>query len=152
MIYNMRGDTYHAGPVLLSDVYTQSVGHAKDGIAASQGALYDAYNSLNSSISNLNSKISKSYPNTTLYKAGHVITINITEPSSVTHTKGQWNTLFTLDPIFRPSEVLNFVIINNKTNIASNSIVNCRISTSGYVMIWPYTDESQVYGTVTYVV
>ena len=49
MIYNMRGDTYHAGPVMLSDVYTSAVGSAKDGVAASQRALYDAYNSLNSS-------------------------------------------------------------------------------------------------------
>lgn len=46
----MRGDAYHAGPVMLSDVYTSAVGSAKDGVAASQRALYDAYNSLNSSI------------------------------------------------------------------------------------------------------
>ena len=50
MIYNMRGDTYHAGPVMLSDVYTSAVGSAKDGVAASQRALYDSYNTLKSSV------------------------------------------------------------------------------------------------------
>lgn len=46
----MRGDAYHAGPVMLSDVYTSAVGSAKDGVAASQKALYNAYNSLNSRV------------------------------------------------------------------------------------------------------
>ena len=50
----MRGDAYHAGPVMLSDVYTSAVGSAKDGVAASQRALYDAYNSLNSSKLSIN--------------------------------------------------------------------------------------------------
>ena len=56
MIYNMRGDTYHAAPVMLSDVYTSAVGSAKDGVAASQRALYDAYNSLNSRILEIDAK------------------------------------------------------------------------------------------------
>ena len=54
MIYNMKGDVNHAGPVRLSDVYSSAVGSAKDGVAASQRALYDAYNSLNSRISMVN--------------------------------------------------------------------------------------------------
>ena len=48
MKFNMLGDANHAGPVRLSDVYSSAVGSAKDGVAASQRALYDAYNSLNS--------------------------------------------------------------------------------------------------------
>ena len=76
----------------------------------------------------------------------------ITEPASVTHTKGQWNTLFTLDPIFRPSGTLSFVIINNRSNTADNSVMQCRIVSNGDVMVWPFTDASQAYGTVTYVV
>ena len=83
---------------------------------------------------------------------GNVITINIIEPASVTHTKGQWNTLFTIDQIFRPSEILSFAIINNRSNTADNSVMQCRILTNGDVMIWPFTDASQAYGTVTYVV
>ena len=78
--------------------------------------------------------------------------MNIIEPASVTHTKGQWNTLFTLDTIFRPSETLDFVITNNRSNTADNSVMNCRILTNGDVMIWPFTDASQAYGTVTYAV
>lgn len=54
----MRGDAYHAGPVMLSDVYTSAVGSAKDGVAASQRALYDAYNSLNSSTFKYTSTVS----------------------------------------------------------------------------------------------
>ena len=51
MKFNMLGDANHAGPVRLSDVYSSAVGSAKDGVAASQRALYDAYNSLNSRMS-----------------------------------------------------------------------------------------------------
>lgn len=53
MKFNMLGDANHAGPVRLSDVYSSAVGSAKDGVAASQRALYDAYNSLNSSLYSL---------------------------------------------------------------------------------------------------
>ena len=49
MRFNMLGDANHAGPVRLSDTYDKEVGGAQTGIAASQKALYDAYNSLNSS-------------------------------------------------------------------------------------------------------
>lgn len=48
MKFNMLGDANHAGPVRLSDVYSSQVGDASQGVAASQKALYDAYNSLNS--------------------------------------------------------------------------------------------------------
>ena len=50
MKFQMLGDANKAGPVRLSDVYDSEVGGASTGIAASQKALYDAYNSLNSSI------------------------------------------------------------------------------------------------------
>ena len=46
----MLGDANHAGPVRLSDTYDKAVGGAQTGIAASQKALYNAYNSLNSRI------------------------------------------------------------------------------------------------------
>ena len=81
MIYNMRGDTYHAGPVVLSDVYTSAVGSAKDGVAASQRALYDAYNSLNSSI------IDNIYPVGSLY-----MSINPTLPEALS-TGRTWQLL-----------------------------------------------------------
>ena len=48
MKFQMLGDANKAGPVRLSDVYDSEVGGASTGIAASQKALYDAYNSLNS--------------------------------------------------------------------------------------------------------
>ena len=41
------------GHVKLSDTYTSSVGDASSGVAASQKALFDAYSTLNSNISNL---------------------------------------------------------------------------------------------------
>lgn len=50
MKYSMLGDANNAGPVRLSDVYDSNVGGASAGVAASQKALYEAYNSLNSSI------------------------------------------------------------------------------------------------------
>lgn len=50
MKFQMLGDANKAGPVRLSDVYDSEVGGASTGIAASQKALYDAYNSLNSRI------------------------------------------------------------------------------------------------------
>ena len=81
MIYNMRGDTYHAGPVMLSDVYTSAVGSAKDGVAASQRALYEAYNSLNSSV------IDNIYPVGSLY-----MSINPTLPEALS-TGRTWQLL-----------------------------------------------------------
>lgn len=57
MKFNMLGDANHAGPVRLSDVYSSAVGDASTGIAASQKALYDAYSSLNSRITTVNSGI-----------------------------------------------------------------------------------------------
>lgn len=96
--------------------------------------------------------ISKSYTNAKAYRAGNVVTVRIVEPASVTHTKGQWDTLFTLDPIFRPLMVHNYVLINNMTDVASGVPVLGRIMPNGDVMIWPFTDGSQVYGTMTYVV
>lgn len=59
MIYSMRGDEYHAGPVMLSDTYSSSVGAAKDGIGASQKALYDAYNLLNNNKANVSTVVSE---------------------------------------------------------------------------------------------
>lgn len=50
MRFTMLGSDHHPGPVLLSDDYSSVVGNAKQGVAASQKALYDAYNSLNSRI------------------------------------------------------------------------------------------------------
>lgn len=58
MKFQMLGSADKPGPVRLSDVYSSQVGDASTGIAASQKALYDAYNSLNSSISNLNTSVS----------------------------------------------------------------------------------------------
>ena len=59
MIYNMRGDEYHVGPVMLSDTYSSSVGAAKDGVGASQKALYDAYNLLNNNKANVSTVVSE---------------------------------------------------------------------------------------------
>ena len=50
MKFQMLGSADKPGPVRLSDVYNSQVGDASMGIAASQKALYDAYNSLNSSL------------------------------------------------------------------------------------------------------
>lgn len=49
MKFNMLGNANRTGPVRLSDAYSSLVGGASQGVAASQKALYNAYNSLNSS-------------------------------------------------------------------------------------------------------
>ena len=96
--------------------------------------------------------ISKSYSNATALRFGNVITIIITEQSSVTHTQGQWNTICTIDPIFRPRADLDFVINNYKASNASALPLQCRITQSGNVMIWPYVANVQAVGTMTYVI
>ena len=96
--------------------------------------------------------ISKSYSNATALRFGNVITIIITEQSSVTHTQGQWNTICTIDPIFRPRADWDFVINNYKASNASALPLQCRITQSGNVMIWPYVANVQAVGTMTYVI
>lgn len=46
MRFTMLGSNLQPGPVTLSDDYSKVVGNAKQGVAASQKALYDVYNSL----------------------------------------------------------------------------------------------------------
>lgn len=96
--------------------------------------------------------ISKSYSNATAFRFGNVITIIISESSSVTHTQGQWNTICTIDPIFRPRADLDFVINNYKASGTSTLPLECRITQSGDVMIWPYAANVQAVGTMTYVI
>lgn len=45
------------GHVKLSDTYTSSVGDASSGVAASQKALFDAYSTLNSNLTNISNKV-----------------------------------------------------------------------------------------------
>lgn len=59
MKYSMLGDANNPGPVRLSDVYDSDVGGASAGVAASQKALYEAYNSLNSSINTTNTNVNR---------------------------------------------------------------------------------------------
>ena len=80
MKYNVLGDTNHAGYVRLSDVYTSAVGSAKDGIAASQRALYDAYNSITTSL------INKVYPVGSIY-------LSVNNVSPATFIGGTWTAL-----------------------------------------------------------
>ena len=53
MKFNMLGNANRTGPVRLSDAYSSLVGGASQGVAASQKALYNAYNSLNSRVGNI---------------------------------------------------------------------------------------------------
>ena len=45
------------GHTKLSDTYTSSVGDASSGVAASQKALFDAYSTLNSNLTNISNKV-----------------------------------------------------------------------------------------------
>ena len=94
----------------------------------------------------------KQYSNATALRFRNVITIVIAEPSSVTHTKGQWNTICTIDPIFRPRADWDFLVNNYKASDASSLPLQCRITQSGNVMIWPYVANVQAVGTMTYVI
>ena len=80
MKYNVLGDTNHAGYVRLSDVYASAVGSAKDGIAASQRALYDAYNSITTGL------IDKIYPVGSIY-------LSVNNVSPATFIGGTWTAL-----------------------------------------------------------
>ena len=83
MKYNMLGDANYAGPVRLSDTYDSEVGDASTGIAASQKALYDAYNSLNSrlflqkkSLSLVSGHFGTVYTNRT-YRIGNIVFVHL---------------------------------------------------------------------------
>ena len=79
MRFNMLGNANHAGPVRLSDTYDKAVGGAQTGIAASQKALYDAYNSLNSRITTANSNINRRGVTRKVYfddNSSHYVNVN----------------------------------------------------------------------------
>lgn len=151
MKFNMLGDANHAGPVRLSDVYNSQVGDASQGVAASQKALYDAYNSLNSSMTSEYLTVAQGV---IAYYNKYICMLSI-HKSSLTKTNGIWNTIAELPMKIRPKMTVDAVSYDNNTSSAELLKVPLVFRISNVIQYYGYADNKNVvtpYFTVTYLV
>ncbi len=90
---NGIGNTVYYGHVKLSNEYTIPVGGALEGTAASQHALYNAYNGVNNAVITINDHIKNHFYGTTIIdasvdKKGFNYTLGLDNTYIVTCTKG----------------------------------------------------------------
>lgn len=143
MKFQMLGDANKAGPVRLSDVYDSEVGGASTGIAASQKALYDAYNSLNSRLDTYSTDTYSvaTYGGTVkCIKLSRVVTIWGWGIGNTKHLAVGDHNLCTVDSKYRPSDGYKCLGVGSGM-IDYSGFICYHVQSNGKINMYAYREQ-----------
>lgn len=92
------------------------------------------------------------YTDTIARRTGNVVTLRINVNSNKNYNVNAWNTICTIDEIYRPSENADALIQNNSASSVGEQACTIRVEASGNVLVWPYISNARPCGVITYCV